>query len=771
MIVARAKKSAPLFQGAANAAIFGGRTMISKSQPSSTFLSPSLLFAPALDTRQWHLNGTQTGQSLVDINIMRAWIDYSGKAVNIGHYDDGIDLRLSEFNGRYNNTRDLPGNNASSIDAGDGHGTATAGLIVANNDGSGMTGIAFGATLTSIDIFKPGVDFIAAMNTLKNFDVTTHSWGFIDQGVGNPYDPFWQALIVNPVSDSLASGRGGLGTITVFAAGNGRQDFDNANLQGLNLPNGVITVGAITDQGQVSWYSTPGANLLVSAPSNGGVKGVATTDMLGSNGYASGDITTDFGGTSAATPMVAGIVALMLEANPNLGWRDVQTILSYTARHTGSAIGAPLAGYETDAWGFNGAKNWNGGGLHYSADYGFGLVDASAAVRLAESWSKQSVNSNQSFISSSIGGNFPLQDLTGYEFKFTITQKLDIEHVRIEFPDLSHSAMGDLDIELISPLGTSSHILNNEGALVDFSGGWQFMSQEFRGENALGQWTLRIKDEASQDTGYFSQVRLGFAGDINTLDNIYVYTDEFAKFYTASRSILNDIDGGIDTWNGAALTKDATVDLRGNTSKIETINFSIASNTIENAIGGDGNDTIIGNALINLIKGARGNDVLYGGDGNDQLVGGLGNDRLFGGNHNDRLEGGAGNDTLFGDSGNDWLFDGAGIDTLFGGLGTDRFQLSNDNTRDVIADFKRGEDLLLLDDLDFGGVISDGVLSTLELTNVSSVWSVRTGTGFFFSQQDSSLYYDLSAVDPFKPLMIAQLQGVSTISTSDFLIV
>jgi subtilisin-like proprotein convertase family protein len=739
------------------------------SGPAS--LQASFLANPVPDNRQWHLNGTQTGQSLIDLNITRAWMDYSGKRVSIGHYDDGIDLRLSEFAGRYNASRELPGNNASSIEGGDGHGTATAGLIVANNDGVGMTGVAFGATLTSIDIFKPAVDFVAALNTLKNFAVTTHSWTFTDQGAGNPYDPFWQSLIFKPVNDSLTLGRGGLGTINVFAAGNGRQDFDSANLQGLNLPDGVVTVGAVTDQGQVSWYSTPGVNLLVSAPSNGGIKGIATTDMLDAAGYSLGDVTTDFGGTSAATPMVAGIVALMLEANPNLGWRDVQTILAYSARHTGSALGAPLAGYENDPWGLNGAKNWNGGGLHYSADYGFGVVDASTAVRLAESWADQSTNQNQTRISSSISGSYALQDFTGYEFKFSITQKLDIEHVRIEFPDLFHQSMGDLDIELISPLGTYSHILNNEGALVDFRGGWQFLSQEFRGESSFGEWTLRIKDEAAQDTGSFSHVRLGFAGDANTINDVYVYTDEFTKFYTAARATLTDSDGGIDSWNGAALTQDAVVDLRGNTGKIGKLNFSIAANTIENAITGDGNDTIIGNVLANQIRGARGNDLIYGGDGNDQLYGGAGNDRLFGGNQNDRLEGGAGNDTLFGDAGNDWLFDGFGVDTLFGGKGADRFQLSNDSTRDVIADFTRGEDLILLDDFEFGGVLGDAVLDTAELANVANIWSIRTGTGFFFSQADSSLYFDASAADPFMPVLVAQLQGLSTLSTSDFLIV
>ena len=85
----------------------------------------------------------------------------------------------------------------------------------------------------------------------------------------------------------------------------------------------------------------------------------------------------------------------MLEANPELGWRDVQTILAASARHIG-AISAPrLVSLETRPWTFNKATTWNGGGYHFSYDYGFGLVDALAAVRLAETWTAQSTSANE----------------------------------------------------------------------------------------------------------------------------------------------------------------------------------------------------------------------------------------------------------------------------------------------------------------------------------------------------------------------------------------
>src|SRR5690606_37056929 len=124
-------------------------------------------------------------------------------------------------------------------------------------------------------------------------------------------------------------------------------------------------------------YTTPGAPVLVSAPGSD----VVSTDFHDSDGYNPGELFAHQWGTSFAAPIVTGVVSLILQANPNLGYRDVQEILAYSAR---------LNDLEDGSWQTNGAVDFNGGSLWTNYHYGFGFVDATAAVRLAETWRKQS---------------------------------------------------------------------------------------------------------------------------------------------------------------------------------------------------------------------------------------------------------------------------------------------------------------------------------------------------------------------------------------------
>ena len=175
--------------------------------------------------------------------------------------------------------------------------------------------MAFDASVTAFRIFGGTVteaEYADVYNRhATELDVSNNSWGyngfFFDDLDGVNFDSVGLAI-----ENAAANGRGGLGTVMLWAAGNDRADGQDVNYHGFQNARETIAVAAITNQDTVASYSTPGAAILIGSPSNGGTRGITTTDQLGSNGYASGDYTLGFGGTSAATPITAGAVALIL---------------------------------------------------------------------------------------------------------------------------------------------------------------------------------------------------------------------------------------------------------------------------------------------------------------------------------------------------------------------------------------------------------------------------------------------------------------------------
>lgn len=614
--------------------------------PTASASAPGSMFR-----NQWYLqNGGQAGgRSGLDLNVASVWPEHTGAGVRVGVFDDGVDASSREFAGRYDGSRQLRSTNpADNSVSGGVHGTSVAGIIAAANDGLGTVGIAYDAHLTGVDVMAGGSALFDAMRIQSRFDVVNHSWGFTGAFADNPLNASWQAYFFAGIRDAADNGRGGLGTLSFVAAGNGRASGDSAEVHGFTVDRHVTTVGAVTDQGYVAFYSTPGANLLVSGLSNGGAAAIATTDRTGAAGYSQGDYTTGFGGTSAATPQASGVAALMLDANPDIGWRDAQNIMAYSARHVGSAVGAPTQYAERDAWAFNGAGNWNGGGLHFSNDYGNGLLDARAAVRLAETWlvgrTAQTSANEVSVRSALANGDHAIADGGVSEYRFTLGPGVDVEHMVLDLVGLRHGDAGQLTIELISPAGTVSQLLRNNAPGAALSGGWQLMSNEFRGEESAGAWTVRIADSTAGTRGTFTGASLTAFGGRQTADDHYVYTDEFGSYGTGARAALRDADGGIDTLNASPVTKNIVFDLSSG-GTIAGRAVSVADGTVvENFVAGDGNDRITGNAADNRLLGGRGDDVLDGRAGRNWLEGGAGNDLLVASGI-DRMEGGEGFDT------------------------------------------------------------------------------------------------------------------------------
>ena len=632
----------------------------------------ALALVPADDLfpNQWHLQNTgqSGGVAGVDLNVTSVWDDYTGAGVTVGIWDDGVEYNHHDLDDNYDTGLHIVvggvTHNPYPQSSQSAHGTAVAGVIAAENNDSGTVGVAYDATIAGVDMFyDAALDFEASFYELDNFDITNHSWGWTTPFADSIYDTNstggvdWQDFF-GGFFESVETGRGGLGTINLVANGNDRLDGRDGNDSNFNSIPQTIAVGATSHDGYVSYYSTPGANLLISSPSNGATgAGIWTTDRMGNLGYDSSDYTSSFGGTSSATPAAAGVVALMLEANPLLGWRDVQDILALTARHTGSDIGAGPVGTELYTWEFNGASNWNGGGMHFSNDYGFGLIDALAAVRLAETWTDQKTSANweDPVVAS---GNFntliPDANPTGISFSFNTTEDFDIEHVALTL-GYTGDYTGDYRIILTSPDGTRSTLsipFNSGNAATDQ---WFYMSNAFRGETSAGTWTIQIADEWAVYAGTLTYAELQFFGETADTDDLYVYTNEFSDFAGDGNHlrILQDTNGGEDTLNAAAVTGNSVITL-GGTALIDGV-FMTSITGIESVYTGDGADTITGNGQANILVGGRGMDTINGGGGDDTIDGGLGADEMFGGD---------GDDTIFINSLNDVADGGADIDTL-----------------------------------------------------------------------------------------------------------
>ena len=345
---------------------------------------------------------------------------------------------------------------------------------------------------------------------------------------------------------------------------------------------------------------------------------------------SSGDYSSDFSGTSAAAPIVSGVVAMMLEANPDLGYRDVQEILAYSTVHP-----------EGQEWKTNGATNLNLGGLSYNSKAGFGLVDAYAAVQLASTWLETDTALNEAYAGARQYGlvdAIPDGDGQSYTMTFEIDADLQVEHIELGL-DVRHERLGDLIITITSPDGTTSTLMNRPTVTEDRAFGlsgpdsgmpthllWDFSSVQFWGEQASGTWTVTITDVRAEATGTVQSMSLRIYGEQDNGNDTYVFTDE--GFVTQSGVVLED-EIGDDVINASAVRTDVYINLTAADGVIASngVTYDIAEwSVIESAFSGRGDDRLVGNAEDNLLSGGAGSDVLEGGEGDDTLKGGSGLD-------------------------------------------------------------------------------------------------------------------------------------------------
>ena len=480
-------------------------------------------------SRQWGLDNTRQsgGVSGADIRAFGAWqAGFTGVGVMVAVVDDGFEQRHPDL--QANLRRDLGWDyRADDADAeaegGDGfdemgspradaHGTAVAGIIAAvGNNGLGVAGVAWGARVVPVRALQRDMTDAQEAGALSHradiVSVSNNSWGPDDdaKAIVSPGPLAEQARL-----DGVARGRGGRGVIYVWAAGNGGEKGDDANYDGYANAPQVIAVGALTDRGVRCSYSEQGACLCVSAPSGrDGVRnpGTWTTDLSANRGYNSSSVTGDlsdrrftsnFNGTSAAAPMVSGVVALMLEANPALGWRDVKEVLMRTASWTDAAH----AGWFT-----------NGAGLRFNHSYGAGRVNAEAAVRVARSWTNLPP---ERWADWALVGReavpIPDGDPAGVTMAAVVASDLRVETARLVL-DIEHPGRNELQVELISPAGTVSRLWSpHDDRTPDLR--HRFTSVFCWGEPAAGTWRVRVVDVSQGQSGRVASARLELSGSL-----------------------------------------------------------------------------------------------------------------------------------------------------------------------------------------------------------------------------------------------------------------
>uniref|UniRef100_A0A8D3BP43 P/Homo B domain-containing protein n=1 Tax=Scophthalmus maximus TaxID=52904 RepID=A0A8D3BP43_SCOMX len=431
-------------------------------------------------SNMWYIHCNDKSSSCrSEMNILSAWQrGYTGKNVVVTILDDGIERNHPDLAQNYDHlaSYDVNGNDFDPMPRYDSrneniHGTRCAGEVaaVANNSHC-IVGVAYNAHIGGIRMLDGDVTDIVEAKSLgirpDYIDIYSASWGPKDDGktVDGPGPLTKQAF-----EQGIRKGRKGLGSIFVWASGNGGRQGDHCSCDGYTSSIYTISISSTTENGNKPWYLEVCSSIMATTYSSGefNERTFVTTDIWQR-------CTDAHTGTSVSAPIVAGIIALALEANLLLTWRDVQHLLVKTSR--------PVH-LKADDWKTNAA------GHRVSHLYGFGLVDAEAMVLEATKWRTVPSQHTCSQVSLTTSGcSEEPEQLVEY-----------MEHVVVKVM-IIHPRRGDLEINLISPSGTRSQLLAKR--LFDSSNegfrNWEFMTVHFWGERAAGTWTLEITDTPSK---------------------------------------------------------------------------------------------------------------------------------------------------------------------------------------------------------------------------------------------------------------------------------
>ena len=461
---------------------------------------------------QWHLKNTgQYGAGPgYDINVASVWETTKGAGINIAvvdnnfhaahrDLDDNVDL-LGSY--KLDSLKDNRVLHFGSV------GTGYAGVIAAEQNDIGIRGVAPEANILLTggihvrDSDNSESELVAAM--LRNLDivsVSNNSWGGAAADNIRRASAEWEAALERGVTEGFDE----KGIFYVFNGGTRLGYADDANLNGRSNSYAATAVCGVGYNDKRLNFGNRGATLWLCAPA----QHIVTTDY--GNRYVFGQ-----GGSGHATAIVSGVAALIRATNKDLTWRDVKLILAASARWNDQS---------SNSWKSGPAKYGATGNYRFSHDYGFGVVDAGAAVALATTWTN--LPPMKTFEASSQDARQVVPDApSGCCFGPTVTSKVTIDpYVEfVEFVELhiefDHPSFRDMRIELISPSGAVSTILaaahstriNTRFYPHALRSSVRFGSARHLGENPAGEWTLRLADRYHERSGDLVAWRLKIYG-------------------------------------------------------------------------------------------------------------------------------------------------------------------------------------------------------------------------------------------------------------------
>ncbi|KAK4883552.1 hypothetical protein RN001_006871 [Aquatica leii] len=502
-------------------------------------------FNDELWTQEWYMQDTRTHTDLpkLDLNVLPVYkTGITGKGIRISILDDGLEYTHDDLKNNYdpeiswdcNEDDDDPFPRYDSTHQ-NSHGTRCAGEVamIANNGKCGV-GIAFNAKVGGVKLLDGLVnDRIegTALGFAHNLvDIYSASWGPNDDGqtVDGPGRLAKEALL-----RGVTEGRGGKGSLYVWASGNGGDRGDNCNCDGYLASPYTISIGSASQRGEFPWYGEPCASTLAVTYSSGAYQDqmIATTDLHNK-------CTIKHTGTSASAPLAAGIIALALEANPNLTWRDVQHLIVWSSEV------APIA--DNPGWQKNAA------GLWFNTRFGFGLMNAFGLVTAATNWT--TVPTRSTCVVEDSEGRYKISYKNPSKILFntngcqgSINEVTYLEHVEV-VTDIKYTIRGALDIYVTSPAGTKVQILNARKHDTSNAGfqNWMFMSVATWGEISQGQWTVDIEDNVgpSDNTGFVKSIRIKLHGTAETPQHMLkgprIYNHNYNDI--RSRVLFNNIE-------------------------------------------------------------------------------------------------------------------------------------------------------------------------------------------------------------------------------------